>query len=312
MATTDTSYQSQTKSVLHVAGSDPTGYLGRLTPSEQETLDEFRKQLDSANPGHGQTDRDLLRYLRAREFKLDKSLPMIQKTLQWRSEMKPSETPLETIREFYDRGETLPAGKDLRGRPVVWTFNKHHNPEMADLAVQNHLYLFERLIKEMPEGEETIVSVFDLTGYTMANKDDKWRKNIINAFQNHYPERMGMFIIINPPPIFGVIWWMIRMLMPKRTTQKFEFIKGTPEQVKEKLLELFPEDSIPQHLGGTQQMTPQKWIEQQLGPAPPTADRPWAPENMDTKKKGWLSGWAKYCPKAPKPKTGISNHQHQI
>mmetsp|Transcript_36004 Transcript_36004/g.72237 ORF Transcript_36004/g.72237 Transcript_36004/m.72237 type:complete len:296 (-) Transcript_36004:143-1030(-) len=287
----DTSWQAQTHNVLNYAGSDPDGYLGRLTPTQQGLLDQMRSTLTQDSPGHGMNDADLCRYLRAREWNLNKALEMIKATLKWRSEVRPEQIQLEKVREMYDRGEVLPVGKDKRGRPVFWSFTAKHNPAMAELAFMNNLYLIERFVSEMQDGEECLACVFDMTNYTLANKDDAWRKKVVTALQNHYPERMGMFVIVNPPPIFSVIWWGLKMLMSKRTTSKFMFIKG---DVLPQLRELFDDDQIPEALGGQLKVTPQQWVEAQCGPAPADRVEPERP-------KGWLAGWAKWFGRADAP-----------
>lgn len=101
----DYTYKAQTKNVLNAAGNDPDGYLGRLTPAQEGLLQDMRSQLTQDIPGHGQSDADLCRYLRAREWNLQKALDMIKATIAWRNEVRPQDIKLATVREMYDRGE---------------------------------------------------------------------------------------------------------------------------------------------------------------------------------------------------------------
>lgn len=60
------------------------------TPQQAATLAEFRKRLEAdkvleERDSLGTDDATLLRFLRARQFKLDKALHMIRNTKQWRN-----------------------------------------------------------------------------------------------------------------------------------------------------------------------------------------------------------------------------------
>lgn len=67
----------------------PAGRPGNLTPQQEDTLREFRSQLEeqellSAGDSIGTSDATLCRFLRARQFRLDKSMSLFRDCQHWR------------------------------------------------------------------------------------------------------------------------------------------------------------------------------------------------------------------------------------
>lgn len=66
--------------------------------------------------------------------------------------------------------------------------------------------------------------------------------------QNHYPETMGKFYIINAPYLFSTIWSLIKPWLDEVTVSKINILgKG----YKAELLKQIPEENLPADLGGT-------------------------------------------------------------
>jgi len=275
----DEKWEQQAQTILHLAGSDPSGYLGRLTATEQQTLDEFRNKVNQAHQGHGWTDADLLRYLRAREFNLQKSLKMITNSFAWFEKVKPESTELKDCRAVYDNGSALPFGHDKTGRAAMWFFTKNHDPKLGGAAIQNAFFMMSHCLTKLPPEHECFAVIFDLEGYALKNADLTWCWNVINSLQNHYPERMGMCLLLNPPTVFWLLWKVVKPWLAQRTVSKIIFVDG---DAKKKLKSLFNDDQIPSLLGGTGAVTPQSFIQDLCGPPPPAA----------AKKKGWFS-WSR-------------------
>lgn len=67
----------------------PAGRPGNLTSQQEDVLREFRSQLEeqdllSADDSIGTSDSTLCRFLRARQFRLDKSMSMFRDCQHWR------------------------------------------------------------------------------------------------------------------------------------------------------------------------------------------------------------------------------------
>jgi len=65
----------------------------------------------------------------------------------------------------------------------------------------------ENAILSLPEGQEKMVWLIDFTGWTMANAVPiKTARETTNILQNHYPERLAVAFLFNPPKVFEAFW----------------------------------------------------------------------------------------------------------
>mmetsp|Transcript_40976 Transcript_40976/g.96362 ORF Transcript_40976/g.96362 Transcript_40976/m.96362 type:complete len:268 (+) Transcript_40976:41-844(+) len=257
-------WEKDAEKVLNIAGSDPSGYVGRLTDSEQEALAYLREETEKVRKDHGLKDKDFLRFLRACGFDKAASLKMMLADLEWRAEAKPEEIKLEEVRGPFDNGTFLPKGNDKRGRPTLYYFTHLHDPKMSEIQSKLTLYTMETKCREVEDTEEeTFTMVFDLTGYGLKNMDVNWCWTVISRLQNDFPERLGTCLILNAPSVFSILWNICRPWLAKRTTEKILWLDG---DYKEKLKYFIAEDNIPELLGGSMAVTPQSYIVEILGP----------------------------------------------
>jgi len=65
----------------------------------------------------------------------------------------------------------------------------------------------ENAVLNLPEGQEKMVWLIDFTGWTMANAVPiKTARETTNILQNHYPERLAVAFLFNPPKVFEAFW----------------------------------------------------------------------------------------------------------
>jgi len=65
----------------------------------------------------------------------------------------------------------------------------------------------ENAILSLPEGQEKMIWLIDFTGWTMANAVPiKTARETVNIQQNHYPERLAIAFLFNPPKVFEAFW----------------------------------------------------------------------------------------------------------
>lgn len=77
------------------------------------------------------------------------------------------------------------------------------NSTSAEGNIQHLVYLLENAILNLPKGQEQMVWLVDFTGWSMAaNVPLKTTRDIVYILQNHYPERLGMAFLYNPPRLF--------------------------------------------------------------------------------------------------------------
>jgi len=139
---------------------------------------------------------------------------------------------------------------------------KYHDPKLGPLLLQYQVYFIEYLTKQMGDNLDTFTSIFNLEGFTNKNIDLSHTFNMINVFQNYYPERLGICFIINAPWFFGTIWKIIKPWLDKNTASKIFFLDA---DYKERFKELMDEQFIPPEHGGKSTFDARKKLAEDLG-----------------------------------------------
>jgi hypothetical protein len=60
-------------------------------------------------------------------------------------------------------------------------------------------------------------------------------------FSKHYPERLGMALIINAPRLFSGLWSWIKRFVDPNTVAKVRFVSSGPH-LRSTLAEIFPDE----------------------------------------------------------------------
>ncbi|XP_055498773.1 uncharacterized protein LOC129701544 [Leucoraja erinacea] len=82
--------------------------------------------------------------------------------------------------------------------------------------------------------------VFDMKDFSMSTMDYQFVKSLIWLLSNYYPERLGIWLIVNPPVLFTGCWAIIRGWLDEKTAKKVVFV-SRPEQLAEYIrLEILP------------------------------------------------------------------------
>lgn len=85
------------------------------------------------------------------------------------------------------------------------------NTSCAEDNIRHLVYLIENSILNLAEGQEQMAWLIDFTGLSLSNSISvRTARDIINILQNHYPERLAIAFLYNPPRIFEAfykVWW---------------------------------------------------------------------------------------------------------
>eukprot|EP01026_Neomeris_dumetosa_P016848 TRINITY_DN16432_c0_g1_i1.p1 TRINITY_DN16432_c0_g1~~TRINITY_DN16432_c0_g1_i1.p1 ORF type:complete len:492 (+),score=55.57 TRINITY_DN16432_c0_g1_i1:112-1587(+) len=237
----------------------------------QEVREELKKQ--GVKKTAEQDYYTLLRFLRARDYDVEKASEMYIAHLQWRKEYG-TDTIIQDF-DFKERDQFLavyPQGyhkTDKQGRPI---YIQHLG--QIDLKKITQVTTVERMIKfHVQEWERCMHSIFPAcskkegrrvdqmfaimdvsgVGVHMLSADVRATlKEITKIDQDNYPESLGKVFIINAPFVFKAVWAFIQPLLNPRTRGKIE-LNG--KNYLPSLLEYVDVDSIPQYLGGTSNYT---------------------------------------------------------
>lgn len=89
---------------------------------------------------------------------------------------------------------------------------------------------------------DSLCIVFDLSGFSASCMDYQLVKNLIWLLGKHYPERLGVCLIINAPGIFSTIWPVIRQWLDENTSKKVIFVPSEEELCKHLIPDILPEN----------------------------------------------------------------------
>ncbi|GMY28434.1 phosphatidylinositol transfer protein 3 [Fagus crenata] len=198
------------------------------------------------------TDACFRRYLEARNWNVDKSKKMLGETLKWRSTFKPEEIRWHEIANEGETGKVYRANfHDRNGRSVLILRPGMQNTTALDNQMRHLVYLIENAILNLPEGQEQMSWLIDFTGWSITNNVPvKSARDTINILQNHYPERLGLAFLYNPPRIFEAFWKIVKYFLDAKTFQKVKFVYPKNKDSVELMRSYFDEENLPKEFGG--------------------------------------------------------------
>ncbi|GAV58876.1 CRAL_TRIO domain-containing protein/CRAL_TRIO_N domain-containing protein, partial [Cephalotus follicularis] len=198
------------------------------------------------------TDACLRRYLEARSWNVDKSKKMLEETLKWRSTYKPEEIHWRQVAVEGETGKVYRAGfHDRHGRTVLILRPGMQNTTSLDNQIRHLVYLIENAILNLPEDQEQMSWLIDFTGLSLSTSVPiKSARDTINILQNHYPERLAIAFLYNPPRIFEAFWKIVKYFLDAKTFQKVKFVYPKNTDSVELMRSFFDEENLPTEFGG--------------------------------------------------------------
>ncbi|KAK2981777.1 hypothetical protein RJ640_010294 [Escallonia rubra] len=230
---------------------EDTYLVTHLKPSEKKALQDLKDRLLSSSDGTNsmwgiqllsgdeKADVILLKFLRARDFRVSDSLHMLQKCLSWRKDFEADSIVEEDL--GFKELEGLVAymqGYDREGHPVCYNaYGVFKDKEMYERIFGDdeklkkflrwRVQVLEKGIKLLhfkPGGINSIIQVTDLKD--MPKRELRVASNhILSLFQDNYPEMVARKIFINVPWYFSVLYSMFSPFLTQRTKSKFVISK---------------------------------------------------------------------------------------
>eukprot|EP00850_Spirogloea_muscicola_P022091 SM000276S10303 [mRNA] locus=s276:80317:89316:- [translate_table: standard] len=243
-----------------------------LLPEKQQlAAQQLRAALQASGArfkGRFPDETTILRFLRARNFHVDKSKLMFDNACTWRKDFG-----ADTILTDFSFPEKVEVKKfypqyhhkvDKMGRPVyveqLGSLDLDRLLELTtmDRMMKYHVQEWEMLTDwKFPACSKAAghpiyqsLTILDVQGVRMEMMTKKVRqfiKDLTRIDQDYYPEHMGRIIIINAPPVFKLIWQIVRIWLDKKTLRKIDVVGSKYEA---KLLEHVDIDNLPQAFGG--------------------------------------------------------------
>lgn len=198
------------------------------------------------------SDACLRRYLEARNWNVDKAKKMLEETLKWRSTYKPEEIRWHEVASEGETGKVYRANfQDREGRTVLVMKPGKQNTSSHDNQLRHLVYLIENAILNLPDGQEQMVWLIDFSGWSLSmSVPIKTARESINILQSHYPERLSVAFLHNPPRIFETFWKIVKYFLDPKTFQKVKFVYPKNEESLVLMHKTFDIDVLPVEFGG--------------------------------------------------------------
>ncbi|XP_052753438.1 protein real-time isoform X2 [Galleria mellonella] len=243
-------------------------YLGELTPMQESRLLQLRKLIADLQKGKVPSDTTLLRFLRARDFNVEKAREMLSQSLLWRKKhqvdriLSEYETP-DVVKQYFPGGWHH---HDKDGRPLyilrlgqmdvkglLKSVGEDGLLKLTLHVCEEGLKLLEEATRSSEHAVHSWCLLVDLDGLNMRHL---WRPGvrallrIIQIVEANYPETMGRVLIVRAPRVFPILWTIVSTFIDENTRSKFLFYGGKDYLQPGGLLDYIPKDLIPDFLGG--------------------------------------------------------------
>lgn len=211
--------------------------------------------------GDERTDVILLKFLHARDFKVNEAMAMLKGTVVWRKEFEADNLLREDISGEFDSVAYM-HGVDKEGHPVcynhygVFQDKELYQKTFGDDAqfkkfLRWRIQVLERGMQQLdfsPSGVHSMVQVIDLKDSPGFVKRRNITKKAFDLLQDNYPELVAKQIFINVPWYFGALYSLHGKFMTARSKSKVVIVR--PEKVTDTLYKYIRPENLPVRYGG--------------------------------------------------------------
>nr|GMD57925.1 phosphatidylinositol/phosphatidylcholine transfer protein SFH13 [Ipomoea batatas] len=239
---------------------------------EESAVNELRQKLLDRDllPARHDDYHTLLRFLKARDFSIDKTIHMWEEMLNWRKEYGTDAIledfdfhELEEVLQYYPQGYH---GVDREGRPIyIERLGQAHPSKLVRITtieryLKYHVQEFERAIQEKfpacsiaaKKRISSTTTILDVQGLGMKNFT-KTAASLLAAVtkidNNYYPETLHQMFIVNAGSGFKkMLWPAAQKFLDAKTIGKIQVLES---KSMGKLLEVIDPSQLPDFLGGS-------------------------------------------------------------
>ncbi|KAL6850504.1 hypothetical protein ACP4OV_021131 [Aristida adscensionis] len=221
---------------------------------QQEKINELREELGEQSSEAIQeflSDDSLSRFLRARNWNVQKASKMLKAAVKWRLAFKPETICWEDIAQEAETGKIYRADyKDKHGRTVLVLRPGLENTTSATGQIKYLVYSLEKAIMNLTDNQEKMVWLTDFQSWTLGSTPLKVTRETVNVLQDCYPERLGLAILYNPPRIFESFWKIVKPFLDHETRKKVKFVYSNDKESQKIMAEVFDMDKLDSAFGG--------------------------------------------------------------
>jgi len=267
--------------------ADPTtwGRPGHLTAEEVTVYEKFRDEVEKRGGDYRDTvysfgeeegePNALCRWLRARKYKLDLVIQMVEEATETRSEPKKANfypDPQSALgvephvylaqypQLYYGNGKngcpvfiSKPGKLNINAMECVTAFKRVINFHWYAMMHDFKNKLQENKVKNKDFNNFACIIILDLAGLSVSQLNSRTlsiikEQTFIDSLC--FPETMSRTFVINAPRFFSATWVIIRGWLDARTVSKMEVLSSRKTWEK-RLLEYIDVDQLPSDYGGT-------------------------------------------------------------
>ncbi|CAR21715.1 phosphatidylinositol transporter [Lachancea thermotolerans CBS 6340] len=198
------------------------------------------------------------RYLRATKWDVKECIERIALSLAWRrqfginnfGEENGDRLTSDAVAVEEETGKQVVLGFENDARPILYLKPGRQNTKTSHRQVQHLVFMLERVIDFMPEGQDSLALLIDFKDHSDVPKVSGNSKippigvgkEVLHILQTHYPERLGKALLTNIPWLAWTFLKMIHPFIDPLTREKLVFDEPFPKYV--------PEDQLDKLYGG--------------------------------------------------------------
>ncbi|KAF8404557.1 hypothetical protein HHK36_009444 [Tetracentron sinense] len=228
-----------------------------ISEEQQEKINEVRKYIGPLPDKLSMycSDASISRHLKARNWNVKKATKLLKETLKWRFEYKPEEIRWGEVAHEAETGKIYRSNYiDKYGRTVLVMRPSCQNTKSTKGQIRYLVYCMENAILNLPPDQEQMVWLIDFRGFNKSNISVKVTLETAHVLQDHYPERLGVAILYNPPKFFESFWTVVKPFLEPKTYRKVKFVYSDDVNTKKIMEDLFDMDKLESAFGGNNQV----------------------------------------------------------
>jgi len=239
-----------------------------LTSKQKAVLEEFKTILKGKLP-HDYMEEDLylIRWLRAKNFKLKDAEAMLTQNMNWRRDNKMDGILKEDWSEYRKQYKYWIDGVDKEGRPILFIDVGEWDLRKATVTGQSAKLTryIDRIYEEITEKVRNMRTVegknvtqyyliYDMDGFNLAQHGCPacipLTTRVITTYENYFPGGQHKVVLVNTPGPFQTLLQILKPLMSPMTRDILN-IYGKKEEGAAVLLKDISADQLVAELGGT-------------------------------------------------------------
>nr|CAB3468361.1 unnamed protein product [Digitaria exilis] len=193
------------------------------------------------NVHQGYPTETLVRFLKAREWHVNKAEKMLVESLNWRIQNEIDnilEKPIIPVDLYRSIRDTQLVGLSGYSNEVNYYVQSH-----IQINEYRDRFILPTATKKYGRPITTCIKVLDMTGLKLSALNQMKIVTAISAVDDlNYPEKTETYYIVNAPYIFSACWKVVKPLLQERTRKKVHVLRGCG---RDELLKIMEYSSLP-------------------------------------------------------------------